>query len=127
MASEPTDMSGFDAAPPASYAPAPAPEYTAVFQAIQTLLAEFAAEVRRSIDYFQSRGGLVDRVELVGGGAKLRGLEAYLTKSLGVECDAYDPLRHLTVSAKKAGADFIDEHRMEFAIAVGNGLHAFFD
>ncbi len=105
-----------------------APEaYTAVFQAISPILAEFAAEIRRSIDYFQSRGGVVDRVELLGGGAKLKGLGAYLTKSIGIECDSYDPMRRLNMGAKKVGSDFLDEHRLEFAIAVGNGLHAFFD
>ena len=116
-----------EVAPVVDHAPVAAPEYTAIFQAVSPLLAEFAAEVRRSIDYFQSRGGVVDKVEILGGGAKMKGLEGYLTKSIGIECDAYDPLRRLSLSAKKLGQDFVDEHRMEFAIAVGNGLHAFFD
>lgn len=113
--------------PAADATPAPQAEYTVLFQAVAPIVAEFAAEIRRSIDYFRSRGGEVDRVELLGGGAKLKGLDVYLTKSLGIECDAYDPLRRLNLNVRKVAPDFVDEHRQEFAIAVGNGLYIFFD
>lgn len=95
--------------------------------AITPVLEEFVAEIRRSIDYFRSRGGEVDRVLVCGGGSKLRGLPEFLGKSLGLPCDAYDPLRRLNISAKKADLSFVDEHRAEFAVAVGNGLHILFD
>ena len=117
----------FDATAGSAPTPASTPEYSAIFQAVAPIVAEFSAEVRRSIDYFRSRGGDVDRVELLGGGAKLKGLAGYLTKSLGVECDAYDPLRRLNVNVRKVAPGFVDEHRQEFAIAVGNGLYIFFD
>jgi len=98
-----------------------------MYNAIAPILEEFVSEVRRSIDYYRSRGGEIDAVELCGGGAKLGGLTAFLTKSLGIECDAYDPLRRLNVNARKVAPDFVEEHKQQFAVAVGNGLHIFFD
>lgn len=95
------------------------------YQLIAPILEEFVAEIRRSIDYFRGRGGEVDQILLAGGAVKIRGLSEYLSAVLGVPCDLYDPLRRLNVSAKKVTSDFIDQHRADFAIAVGNGLHIF--
>lgn len=95
--------------------------------AVAPVLEEFVAEIRRSLDYFSSRGGKVDHVVLCGGAAKLQGLSETLTQALGISCDTYDPLRHLNLSGKKIEPDFVDEHRPDFAVAVGNGLHIFFD
>jgi type IV pilus assembly protein PilM len=94
---------------------------------MSAVLEEFAAEVRRSIDYFKSRGGDVDRLALCGGGSKLRGLSGVLSKSVGLPCDVYDPLHRLQISAKRTPEAFVEEHRQEFAVAVGNGLYIFFD
>jgi type IV pilus assembly protein PilM len=102
-------------------------EATKYFNAVAPVLNEFVDEVRRSVDYFQSRGGQLDAVMLCGGGAKLKGLAAFMTKSLGLPCDNYDPLRRLTVNARKLPPDFTAEHGPEFAIALGNGLYIFFD
>jgi len=95
--------------------------------ALLPVVEEFVAEVRRSIDYFKSRGGDVNRILLCGGGSKLKGLARYLTKSIGVHTESLDPMRGVTVNARKVAPGFIDEHREEFAVAVGNGLHIFFD
>jgi type IV pilus assembly protein PilM len=94
--------------------------------AMSNELDEFVAEIRRSIDYFRGRGGDVNRLVLCGGGSKLRGIDQFLNKALGIQCDVYDPLTRLNVSAKKADSAFIDAHRQEFALAVGNGLHILF-
>lgn len=102
-------------------------ESVKVNSAMANELDEFVAEIRRSIDYFRNRGGDVNRITLCGGGAQLRGLADFLSKSLGVDCDTYDPLRRLNVNAKKADPSFIEAHRAEFAVAVGNGLHILFD
>jgi type IV pilus assembly protein PilM len=101
------------------------PEVMRLYNAIAPVLDEFVGEVRRSIDYYRSRGGEVDAVELCGGGARIAGLASFLTRSLGVECDAYDPLRRLNLNMKKVSNAFAEEHRQEFAVAVGNGLHIF--
>lgn len=90
-------------------------------------LDEFVAEIRRSIDYYRSKGGDVNHLLLCGGGSKMRGMDRFLNNALDVPCDVYDPLARLNVSAKKADPSFIDAHRQEFALAVGNGLHILFD
>ena len=114
-------------APVVDNTPAPAGDSGRINAAMGNELDEFVAEIRRSIDYFRNRGGDVNRICLCGGGAQLRGLPEFLGKSLGIGCDAYDPLRRLNLNAKKADQSFIDSHRSEFAVAVGNGLHILFD
>jgi type IV pilus assembly protein PilM len=103
------------------------PESLRLFHAFAPVLEELISEVRRSIDYYRSRGGEVDVIELSGGGTRLRGLPEYVTSAIGIQCDAYDPLRRLNMNIRKVPPAFVDEHRQEFAVAVGNGLHIFFD
>lgn len=130
MAPLPADDTGL---PPMDATPEPVPaagldpEATRIYNAVAPVLEEFVAEIRRSIDYFRSRGGDVNNLVLCGGGSKLRGLAAFLGSSLGMTCDTYDPLRRLNVNARKVAPGFVEEHRQEFAVAVGNGLHIFFD
>jgi len=124
------------AAPAAAPAPAPsspAPDASGgaesirVYNAFAPVLEEFVAEVRRSIDYFRSRGGDVNRVLVCGGGSRMPGMVGFLSKSLGVSCDNYDAFRRLNVSAKKVAPDYVQEHSQEFVVAIGNGLHILFD
>lgn len=116
----------YGATPAYDATPAPVSDDPLV-TAVLPVLEEFLGEVRRSIDYFRSRGGNVETIYLTGGGSKVKGLATFLARSLGIECDAYDPMRRLNSNMKKVGPDFLDEHRNEFAIAIGNGLHIFFD
>lgn len=103
------------------------PEMMRLYQAYGPILDELAGEIRRSIDYYRSRGGNVDAVELCGGGTKLKGMPEYMTRVLGIQCDAYDALRRLNLNMRKVAPAYAEEHRQEFAIAVGNGLHIFFE
>lgn len=107
--------------------PAPVASDARLFNSFAPVLEEFVAEVRRSIDYYKSRGGDVDRIVMAGGASKLRGLTAFLKESLGLECDNYDPMRRLNITAKKMAPGFLEEHRQDFVVAVGNGLHVLFD
>lgn len=120
-----------DLAPVPVADPAPAPVAASgdakLFNAFAPVLEEFVAEVRRSIDYYRSRGGDIDRVVLAGGASKMKGLAPFLKESLGLECDNYDSMRRLNITAKKMAPDFLEEHRQEFVVAVGNGLHVLFD
>lgn len=119
----------------APYTPAPAPAPTPVssddsirtYNAFAGVLDEFVSEVRRSVDYFRSKGGDVDVIQLCGGGAKLKGLPEFLGKMLGIQCTLFDPLHGIPISAKKLEPGLMENHREEFAIAVGNGLHICFD
>jgi type IV pilus assembly protein PilM len=97
-----------------------------VNDAMVGVLDEFVAELRRSIDYFRSRGGDVNALALCGGGAKLNGLAAFVESAIGIKCDTYDPMRHLNVNIRKVAPGYVEQHREEFAVAVGNGLHVVF-
>lgn len=121
-ASEPAPM--MDATPVAATG---SPETQRVNKALANELDEFVAEIRRSIDYFRNRGGDVNQIVVAGGGSQLRGLPEFLGNALGIPCDALDPLRRLNVNAKRADMAFVDSHRTEFTVAVGNGLHILFD
>ncbi|MHB8636359.1 MAG: type IV pilus assembly protein PilM [Fimbriimonadaceae bacterium] len=98
-----------------------------LYSAFAAVLDEFTAEIRRSIDYFRSRGGDINRVMVCGGGSHLKGLPEYLGSALGLPCDAYDPTRRLNLNMKKVAPGYAQEHAPDFAVAIGNGLHIFFD
>lgn len=118
-----------DDAPPAA-PPVPAePEVEAgspVFNAIAGSLEELIAEIRRSIEYFRSKGGDVDQIMLCGGGSKMKGLGGFIENAVGVKTTMYDPLRGLTPSMKVFSDSVDQQHMEEFAVAVGNGLHICF-
>jgi type IV pilus assembly protein PilM len=118
-----------EATPPASAAPVPQanPELVRIYNSFAAVLDEFLAEIRRSVDYFRSRGGDINEMYLCGGGSQLKGLTDYLSAALGIPCDAYDPLRRLNQNIRKVSPQFVEEHRQSFTVAVGNGLHIFFD
>lgn len=112
---------------PATPVPAePAPVNSPMFNAISGVLDELAAEVRRSIDYFRSKGGDVQSVFLAGGGSKLRGLDGFIEGAVGVRTKLYEPLRGLGQSMKVQSDSVDQSHTEEFAVAVGNGLHICF-
>jgi type IV pilus assembly protein PilM len=112
---------------PATPVPAEAaPVNSPMFNAISGVLDELAAEVRRSIDYFRSKGGDVQSVFLAGGGSKLRGLDGFIEGAVGVRTKLYEPLRGLGQSMKVQSDSVDQSHTEEFAVAVGNGLHICF-
>lgn len=124
-AAEPEGAESAAEAPPTAD-DAVSPEATRLFNAMAPILEEFVAEIRRSIDYFRSKGGDVHRIEITGGGARLRGLQQFLEASLGLPTEVFDPLRGLTVSTKTPVPDSPEE-RTAYTVAIGNGLHIFFE
>lgn len=126
------ESTGEVAPAPEPEAPIPAPvemgmsdEATRIYNAMAGILDEFTAEVRRSIDYYRSKGGEVDVIMLCGGGSKLKNLASFLETAVGLPSSMMDPLKNITMSAKKMD-DSADDTRNEFAVAVGNGLHICF-
>ncbi len=97
------------------------------YNAIAPILDEFLSEVRRSVDYFKSKGGEVDTILLCGGGSKLRGLAGFLNRTLNIDVVMHDPLRNMPVNAKRLETGILEKHRAEFAVAVGNALYICFD
>ncbi len=106
---------------------APAPVATSggdsrIQTAIQPHLEEFVAEVRRSVDYFRSRGGDVSDIGISGGGANLKGLGDYISKSLGMPVSKINPLQGVEI-AMSGDETFARENASQFAVAIGMGLH----
>lgn len=107
-------------------APVPASaEPNRVYNSMAAILDEFVAEVRRSIDYFRSKGGEVDQLLLCGGGSKLKGITEFVTASIGLPCDELDPMKNVNVSAKKLD-NYREEDKSDYTVAIGNGLHICF-
>lgn len=95
----------------------------AVSALVQQALRPLVAEIRSSIQYFQAAhpGSQVQRVALTGGGADLPGLEAELTRQLGIETARVSALRHVT-NRDPDGAD--PAERAASAVAVGLAIGA---
>jgi len=106
-------------------APAPQDDDRAL-KAILPQIEELVAEIRRSIDYYQSRGGEVEEIALSGGGAMLSGLDDYVGKSLGLPVSRVNPLQGITVEAP--GAETLGgEQASQYATAIGMGLFIAFE
>jgi type IV pilus assembly protein PilM len=103
------------------------PEVEKLYQIIAPVLDEFVAEVRRSVDYFRSRGGDINRIVMAGGGAKLKGLTEFVGRSLAMDCAPYDCFHKINLNGKKIAPGYAEENSQDFVVAVGNALHIFFD
>ena len=116
-------------AEPSSAVPAVAgdPESARLFNSFRPVLEEFVAEIRRSVDYFRSRGGDVNRIVLAGGGNRIGGLDRYVAASMSLPCDPYDSTAGLRINEKKIAAGFIEENKQDLTIAIGTALHILFD
>ena len=118
---------GEEAAPAPVPAPAPAPAGGQLFSAMEPQLVDFVAEIRRSIDYFRSRGGEVDSIGVTGGGSKLKGLPTYIESSLGIPVQVLNPFAGLEVGVQPGAETYLHDDASEFSVAVGMGLHIAFD
>jgi type IV pilus assembly protein PilM len=110
----------------AAPAPAPAPAGN-MFGAMEPQLVDFVAEIRRSIDYYRSRGGDVESIGVTGGGSKLKGLPAYIEASLGIPVQVLNPFAGLEVGVQPGAETYLQDDASEFSVAVGMGLHIAFD
>ena len=62
----------------------------------------------------------LDRVLLCGGGARLAGLPAYLTRGMGVPVELFDPFRVVDVSKlDPESAERLEAHKLEAVAALG--------
>lgn len=95
-----------------------------VYIAIQPVLEELLAEVRRSLEYYASRypDAGVRSATLVGGGAKLANIDSVFTQSLGIPTTVGNPLARVTVRAPQLPPGYSDENGPLFAVALGLAL-----
>lgn len=118
---------GAPAAEAPAPAPAPAPAANNLYGAMESQLADFVAEIRRSIDYYRSRGGEVESIGITGGGSKLKGLPAFIESSLGIPVQVLNPFSGLEVAVPAGSETYLQQDASEFTVAVGTGLHIAFE
>ena len=92
-----------------------------IFEAIAPVLGELASELRRSLDYYRSRGAQisVDRVLLTGGSANLTNLAAFLQNELQLPVAVANPLAALPVTSKQYDPSYLPLIGPAFTVAVG--------
>ena len=95
-----------------------------VYEVLQPRLQELVAEIRRSLEYFASRypDAAVQRIVLVGGGARLPNMDAMLTQEIGIPTVIDRPLSRLKLQVPNLPPGFVDEQGATFAVATGLAL-----
>ena len=95
-----------------------------VYGILQPQLGELVNEVRRSLEYYASRypDAGVQRIVLIGGGARLPNMDVLLTQEIGVPSMVHNPLAHVALQAKGLPNGFVDQNGSAFAVALGLAL-----
>ncbi len=102
-------------------------EENEVSEVVRTITEELASEIRRSFDYYkaQYREGLINKILLTGGTAKLKNLDVFLANELGVEVELGDPLMGLQIDIPNQEQLF--EHIQELTVGLGLALREVVD
>lgn len=95
-----------------------------VYSILSPQLDELITEIRRSLEYHASRypDAAVRRIVLIGGGARLRNLDAFFTQQLGIPSSVGNPLARLPLRTAQAAPDYIDQNGPSFTVALGLAL-----
>lgn len=90
-----------------------------VYTALQGTLEEMVLEIRRSIDYYrlQQRDDEIDQIIVAGGGARLKNIDDYLARELGVRVTKGNPLQLISIARETP--DIIENAPV---LSVGVGL-----
>lgn len=89
---------------------------------IHPVLDNLATEIRLSFDYYESQFEKgIDRIYLSGGSCNLAGIDEFLTESLGVDVESWDPLNALKINAA-IDKDKLLAVKNQLAIAIGLAL-----
>ena len=100
-----------------------------LYAAMQPVLDDLATEVRRSLEFHLGRypDTTFSRLVLVGGGAKLRNLDEFLTGNLGVPAMVGDPFSHIKVNTPGLPPEFVPTNAPLCAVALGLALRDFIE
>lgn len=93
----------------------------AVHAVLKPILDDLTSELRRSLEYHSARypDAPVKRLVLIGGGAKMRNLDAYFSQNLGVPATLGNPFQNLDTSAPQVNSQLLAEHGNALVIALG--------
>ncbi len=100
-----------------------------LYAAMQPVLDDLATEVRRSLEFHLGRypDTTFSRLVLVGGGAKLRNLDEFLTGNLGVPAMVGNPFAHIKVDTPGLPPEFAPTNAPLCAVALGLALRDFIE
>ena len=95
-----------------------------VCEAIIGVLADLVTEVRRSIEYFRTRSPDVEieRIVLIGGGAKLKNIEKLMEAETGIPAEVANPFERLDISGTSLDRNWLAGMGPVGAVAVGLAL-----
>ena len=88
---------------------------------MRPVLEQLLTELSRSCDFYrvQMDEAGISRMLLVGGGAGLRGLPAFLAEGLGMTVEVFNPLMRLTERARMLEPEQVAEDGPRLATAIG--------
>ena len=94
--------------------------------ALEAVSRDLSLEVQRTFDYFASTAETerIGRIVLLGGGAKLAGIEDFLAASWGVPVEVARPFETIECDAGHFSQADLQDQGPLFAVAVGLGLRA---
>ncbi|HLF17538.1 MAG TPA: type IV pilus assembly protein PilM [Candidatus Omnitrophota bacterium] len=93
---------------------------------LEPVLDDLIAQIHKCFAYCE-RDFLMENIEkiiLCGGGAKLKGLDRYLSENLGATFEIANPLSGLVVDQETIKTPFIQEHASMMSAAIGAALKA---
>ena len=91
---------------------------------IRPVLEKLETEISRSFDYyaFQFQGETITRLLLTGGGAQLKGIEAFFADRFDVRVGFLDPLAPIVIEDSPVFSEVDAAKRMVLTVAVGLAL-----
>jgi type IV pilus assembly protein PilM len=91
---------------------------------VRPVLERLMAEIGRSLDYYRNQSHLerIDRLFLTGGGANIKNIATYLSDTLRLPVERFNPFDKILFDAKKIEAQFLDQRGPTFTIALGTAL-----
>jgi type IV pilus assembly protein PilM len=101
-------------------------ESTAVGNVLDSVNAEVASEIARTVDYFKTSGANADlnRVLVCGGVAKAKGLIQQLSDRMQVPVEMADPFAEIDTTGCEIDPDLLAEIAPSAAVGVGLALRA---
>lgn len=91
-----------------------------VAEAIVPVLMDLVAELRRFLEYYQTKYfTLPEKIIVSGGTAKVRGLDRFLETELGIPVQTADPLKNVAVSCPRHSEPYLREIAPFFSVSIG--------
>jgi type IV pilus assembly protein PilM len=93
---------------------------------------EIGEEIQRSFEFFRTTAAtaadeVIDSMVISGGCAKIKGLDRFLSKRLGLPVSVADPFRGLYYSDKLFDPDYLHDMAPVAAVSVGLALRRMHD